>query len=788
MNENIFQKNNNHYDNTVLSSLIILLVLFFVILVSPIVGANEYVGSKQCATCHEKAYQAWQGSHHDMAMKHANEESVLGNFDNYTFTGSESIITVDTASHVDKSRFFKKGKQYWVHIKGDNGKHQNYQIKYTFGFTPLQQYMVEFADGRVQLIPFAWDSRLKSDGGQRWFNLYPDMTEKHQEFFWTNTGQNWNYMCADCHSTNVSKNFDLKTNSYKTTFSEINVACESCHGPASDHIKWTQSFNNGKDKSKQKEHYGFKRTISPSVNQWILDKTNPNRKTLTANKIEHSQQVVVCAQCHSRRTQISTNDHVKGNAFGERYLLDLVSSTNYHPDGQVYNEDFVYGSFLQSKMYQSGVVCSDCHDPHTAELKLPVETLCLQCHQADNYATSKHHKHQVKSDGAMCVNCHMPETTYMSVDARRDHGFHIPRPDLANQLGTPDTCLSCHQDKDSQWSDKAVNAWYPKSTVKEEKDFAPIFSAITMSLNEQQLQGVSNELSRIAQTISYAPIIRASALAKMATVSNTNTIIAIARAVKNPDVNIRLGAIEGAQSMRGAEKWRVISPLLSDKVFAVRTNAAFALASLWPNLATAQKQQLTPALNEYLASQDYNSDRSFAHSNKGIIYAYQGEYLQAIDAFSQGIIIEPYFVQTHLNLSQVYYQRGDHTKSINVLTKAKSANPTSAQVPYNLGLAYIRAKDKVSAAKELELATTLEPNNSHYFYVYGLSLEQHKPTKAYGALYQAYQLSNNPQHLYALCEMQVRHKNPLAAQCLMQLEPLVPKNVIQGLKLQLKNN
>lgn len=789
MNENIFQKNNNHYYNTVLSSLIILLVLFFVILVSPIVAANEYVGSKQCATCHEKAYQAWQGSHHDMAMKHANKESVLGNFDNYAFTDSELIITVDTASNADKSRFFKKGEQYWVNIKGAGGKYQDYQIKYTFGFTPLQQYMVEFDDGRIQLIPFAWDSRPKSDGGQRWFNLYPDMTEKHQEFFWTNTGQNWNYMCADCHSTNVSKNFDLKTNSYKTTFSEINVACESCHGPASEHIKWTKSLTDTTNKSTiKKGHYGFQRDLSPSVNQWILDKANPNRKTLTPAKIEHSQQVLVCAQCHSRRTQISNNDHIKGNAFGERYLLDLVSSTNYHPDGQVYNENFVYGSFLQSKMYQSGVVCSDCHDPHTAELKLPIETLCLQCHQADNYATPEHHKHQVKSDGAMCVSCHMPETTYMEVDARRDHGFHIPRPDLANQLGTPDTCLSCHEDKNSQWSAAKVNTWFPNSTVKEEKDFAPIFSAITMSLNEQQLQGVSNELSRIAQTISYAPIIRASALAKMATVSNTNTIIAIARAVKNPDDNIRLGAIEGAQSMRGAEKWRVISLLLSDKVFAVRTNAAFALASLWPNLATAQKQQLTPALNEYLASQDYNSDRSFAHSNKGIIYAYKGEYQQAIDAFSQGIIIEPYFVQTHLNLSQVYYQRGNNLKSISVLTKAKSANPASAQVPYNLGLAYIRAKDKVSAAKELALATTLEPNNSHYFYVYGLSLEQHKPTDAYGALYQAYQLSNNPQHLYALCEMQVRHKNPLAAQCLMQLEPLVPKNVIQGLKQQLTNS
>ena len=752
--------------------------------------AQSFVGSKACIGCHEKAYQDWQGSHHDMSMKHAESKNVLADFNNATLPSqdkkSEKLNT-----------FFKKGPQFWVNIKGDDGKFHDYQIKYTFGYKPLQQYMVEFDDGRVQLIPFAWDSRAKNEGGQRWFNLYPDMTEKHQEFFWTNTGQNWNYMCADCHSTNVDKNFDIKTDSYNTTFSEINVACESCHGAASEHLTWAKQSNlsakiqskahsKGKSENTNKtivsNGKGFSRDLSKSVQNWQV---NDNNKTLTPKSIEHSQQVIVCAQCHSRRTQVSNNDHVKGNAFGERYLLDLISSTNYHPDGQVYNEDFVYGSFLQSKMYKNGVVCTDCHNPHTAELKLPIETLCLQCHQSENYASTQHHKHPENSTGAQCVNCHMPETTYMEIDARRDHGFHIPTPNLAQKLGTPDTCLSCHEDKDSQWSSSKVNAWYPNSTVETEKDFVAVFSAINLALNEQQLQGVSSELSRIAQTISYAGIIRASALTKMASVSNTNTIIAIARAVKNPDENIRLGAIEGAQNMAGAEKWRILSPLLNDKVLSVRINTAFALTSLWQNLSAPQKEQLTPALNEYIASQQFNNDRSFSHSNRGIIAAYQGQYDQAIKAFKQGITIEKHFARTYLNLSQVYYQRGENQKSIETLQQGKSANPDDASLPYNLGLAYIRVKDKVKAAQALAIATQLAPQNSHYFYVYGLSLEQHKPSAAYGALYQAFQLSNNPQHLYALCDMQVRHKSGLAKQCLAQLAPLVPSNVMQTLRQQL---
>jgi predicted CXXCH cytochrome family protein len=738
--------------------------------------AADFVGSKACVGCHEKAYQDWQGSHHDMSMKHADDASVLGDFNNATLAFKDKRT-------IKPNTFFKKGTdstpEFWVNIQGDDGQFHDYQIKYTFGYKPLQQYMVEFDDGRVQLIPFAWDSRAKEQGGQRWFNLYPDMTEKHQNFFWTNTGQNWNYMCADCHSTNVDKNFDLATNTYDTSFSEINVACESCHGAASEHLTWANQPTDLKVNSNAK---GFSRDLSKSVQNWQV---KANEKTLVPKSIDHSQQVLVCAQCHSRRTQISNKSHVEGNAFGERYLLDLISSTNYHPDGQVYNEDFVYGSFLQSKMYKNGVVCSDCHNPHTAELKLPIETLCLQCHQSDNYASTQHHKHPENSTGAQCVNCHMPETTYMEVDARRDHGFHIPTPNLAKQLGTPDTCLSCHKDKDSQWSSNKVKTWYPNSTIKTEKDFVAVFSALNSGLNEQQLQGVSSELSRISQTISYAGIIRASALTKMASVSNTNTIIAIAIAVKDPDENIRLGAIEGAQNMASAEKWRILSPLLNDKVLAVRINTAFALTSLWSNLSVPQREQLTPALNEYIASQHFNNDRSFSHSNRGIIAAYQGDYAQAVKAFKQGIAIEENFAQTYLNLSQVYYQQGNNQKSIQVLQQGKIANPDDASLPYNLGLAYIRIKDKIKAAQALAIATQLAPQNSHYFYVFGLSLEQQKPSAAYKALYQAFQLSNNPQHLYALCDMQIRHKSGVAKQCLAQLAPLVPSNVMQALQQRL---
>jgi predicted CXXCH cytochrome family protein len=502
---------------------------------------------------------------------------------------------------------------------------------------------------------------------------------------------------------------------------------------------------------------------------------------------------LTCAQCHSRRSQISTKSHVEANAFGERYLLDLVTSENYYPDGQVYNEDFVYGSFLQSKMHQQGVVCSNCHDPHSAKLKLPKETLCLQCHQAETFATKTHHQHNIDSIGAQCVNCHMPETTYMKIDARRDHGFHIPRPDLALQFGTPDTCLSCHDEKTSNWSLANLNDWFPNSehrqTKKEEKDFTSVFSATTIPLSNQQWESVSSELSRISQTKSYAPIIRASALTKMAQTSNANTIIAIARALKDDNEYIRLGAIQalqgsGAQSIQ-TEKWRLLSPLLTDKVLAIRTATAFTLASLWQQLDAEQLKIITPALNEYLASQNYNSDRGFAHSNKGIVLSYQGKLTQAVNSFKQGIRIEKNFAQGYLNLSQVYRQLEQHQKTREILKQGIKSNPVNAQLPFELAMAYIRAKDKVTAANYLAKATKLAPQNSHYFYVLGLSLQDFNKTKAYKAITQAYSLSQNPQHLYALCEMQVRHHAFQAKQCITKLAKVAPSSVIEQLKTKL---
>ncbi|MEW6997001.1 tetratricopeptide repeat protein [Colwelliaceae bacterium BS250] len=729
-------------------------------------SAAEFVGTEQCIDCHQDQYKAWQGSHHEKSMQHANDESMLGDFDN-------AIVEFEGKNN----KFFRKDKQFWVNIEGPDGKFHDYQIKYTFAYTPLQQYMVEFDDGRVQLIPFAWDSRSKDEGGQRWFHLYPDATKNHQEFYWTNTGQNWNYMCSDCHSTNVEKNFDSKTNTYDTSFSEINVGCEACHGPASDHITWSKSP--AKSNEGTHKQLGFERNIIKSVSEWVLNGQEP---TFKPKKIDHTDQTLVCAQCHSRHVQISEQDHIKTQELGDRYLMGRINQRLYQPDGQIYDEVFVYGSFLQSKMAQSGVVCSNCHDPHSAKLTMPEEVVCLQCHKAEVFATKDHHNHPKESAGAQCTNCHMPETTYMEVDQRRDHNWHVPRPDLSLSIGVKDSCLSCHDDKDSTWSDEKVQQWFPESERRKENHFGPVFAAADLGY-----QNVAAALSHIAQNEANAPIIRASALDRMQPFVDTNTIIAVGRGAKHSDTNVRIGAINGAKGLKGPERWRVVAPLLKDEVLAVRTEAALALIPLWFELSDKNKGFMQPALDEYMAIQTFNADRGFAHNNKGNVYAYQSKFKDAEQAYKAGIEIEPYFANSYSNLAEMHRRQNNNEASITVLQQGIKAIPDNAALPYSLGLAYFRAKNTPLAIEYFSKATKNAPNNAQYLYVYGLSLQDTEPGPAQKALRKAYDVGGNPEHLYALCQMQVQIKNVFqATQCINELRNVAPANVISELEQQLK--
>ncbi len=441
-------------------SLLLFVFVAVLVIVSGVVAADwwfglpddvefTYVGRQSCIQCHQQQAERFSGSHHDLAMDLATPETVLGDFDD------AMLEHYGITSHM-----FQADGKYWIHTEGPDGEMADFEIKYVFGHDPLQQYMVEFGRGAsmadnevpaVQVLRVSWDTKKK-----QWFYLSPpDVREKlapDDDLHWTGIAQRWNTMCADCHSTNLKKGFDTKTLTYHTTFSEIDVSCEACHGPGSAHVEMANSKSLFWDR---KHGYGLAR--------------------LKGNDAE--PQIQTCAKCHSRR-RILTEDFKAGDNFYDHYGNELFQPQTYFCDGQILDEVYVHGSYLQSKMYHKGIRCTDCHDPHTARLKFEGNKVCTSCHQhsAGKYDTPLHHQHQEGSRGASCVECHMPETTYMDVDPRRDHSLRVPRPDLSVKYGTPNACTRCHlelkkvelpqRDQFRQYNDWVVAAMNGDAEVK----------------------------------------------------------------------------------------------------------------------------------------------------------------------------------------------------------------------------------------------------------------------------------------------------------------------------------
>jgi len=394
----------------------------------------HFVDNSLCKNCHTKQFNDWMGSHHEQAMKVASQTTVLGDFDNARFT--DAGVT---------SRFFKKEGKFFINTKNADNEYADFEVKYTFGITPLQQYLLAFPKGRLQAFTIAWNTKEN-----RWFSLYPDeKIDPGNSLHWTNRFFTANSSCIECHTTNMSLNYNVKTKTYNSSWDEINVSCQSCHGAGAQHVEWAQA--------EKKE----------------TDKTVNHAKGLQTDyrSLDAREQVDTCARCHSRRYSVSENDNQK-DTFLDNFMPELLREGLYHADGQVIEEVYVYGSFIQSKMYHSGVTCLDCHDPHTLKLRQPGNALCVSCHQSKpptekftrlsskNYDTPEHHFHTKESAGAQCVNCHMPEKTYMQIDPRRDHRFSVPRPDLSVKWATPNVCNSCHADESAQWAVETMNQWY----------------------------------------------------------------------------------------------------------------------------------------------------------------------------------------------------------------------------------------------------------------------------------------------------------------------------------------
>ncbi len=668
-------------------------------------NGDGYLGDESCKACHEEAFADWQGSHHDKAMQLVDEQSVLGDFNN-------------AEAHVDGVRYFftKREGDYFVKAVEIDGSENEYKVAYVFGLTPLQQYIVDFPDGKKQVLRVTWNTV-----DNKWFHQYAgDEIVITDWLHWSRGAQNWNTMCAECHSTNLKKNYFVEKDSFHTTYSSINVSCESCHGPGEQHVKWADS-----------------------------GQTEGNMHMVLGD--DQKSQMNMCAPCHARRVKL-TKDLIPGMNFEDQYLVQNISSDFYHLDGQILEEDYVYGSFLQSKMHAQGIKCGDCHNVHSNKLKFTGNDLCLQCHVPETYNSPKHHFHLANTEASQCINCHMTGKYYMGNDFRRDHSFRIPRPDQSVSHGTPNACNECHKDKSEEWAAEWVVNWYGKERKPHFSDFLLLSNQPTIDAEDRRkLDGFINDLnypaiarSTVISNLSFtdekqlkslltalndsSAIVRYNALMQFRSMSPQDRIAIAQKHMIDSTKLVRIGSAQLVVGFEG-EGWTEAEKLslfeakeeLEEMLF---SNADFSTGRLQLGDYFMQANDIKPAIKHYEIALKMDSLLFPVYTNLATAYSIDQQTDRALETLNTWIDKQPdagrpYYLRALLN-----FEIGNNEIAEEDLKMAIELDPRDSRAMYNLATYYYQSKQFQKAESEIKKALIIESNNQEIKYLYALILKE----------------------------------------------------------------
>ncbi len=678
----------------------------------PLANADEpatFVGGQACAGCHAAETERWAGSHHALAMQKATSASVLGDFAGARLDHF-GIVT----------SFSRSNDTFMVRTDGPDGALHDYEIAYTFGVYPLQQYLIAMPGGRLQALGVAWDARPKEQGGQRWIHLYPDQKlPTGDRLHWTGRDQNWNYQCADCHSTDLRKDYDLATNTYATKWIDVDVSCESCHGPGSRHVAWAQAHVGGDSNPiapglSEADRLGLTNWLKAAdQGHWEM---NPETSIAKRTAPLASAELDTCASCHARRRVIVKNA-VPDGRFLDQYLPALLEPGLYHADGQIDGEVYEYGSFIQSRMHHAGVTCTDCHDPHSLALRAEGNALCGQCHLPAKFDVAEHHHHQPGSTGAQCVNCHMPTKTYMVVDRRRDHSFRVPRPDLSASIGTPNACTQCHTDHPADWAAHAIAGWYPQGRQTQPHYGTALYAGRTGAVDAER------RLDELILDRNQPDIARASALLLLPRYATPASEAAIKSSIVDPSALVRSAVPRALPPSPSRTVVQAVAPLLNDPVRAVRVETARALSGTDPSTMTQeQRTAFDGAYRELVAAEMVDADRPEAHLNLGLLDLRRQLPAEAEAEYSAALRLDPAFVPALANLADLDRMRGQDQQGADLLRKALLIEPNNADVHHSLGLLLVRQHNYAEALGQLRQASELAPDNVRYAYVYAIAL------------------------------------------------------------------
>jgi len=607
----------------------------------------EFVGSTACRDCHSTEYADWVGSDHQQAMQVASDDTVLGDFDGAEFT-----------YYGETTRFYRENGDFMIRTESADGTTGTWKVADTFGVRPLQQYLIDFPDGRKQAFPIAWDTRPKDQGGQRWYHLYPDeYIGPDDPLDWRKVYLNWNYACAECHSTDLRPNYAMDTNTFATTYSEISVGCEACHGPGSEHLAQARSGTFAPD-------YGLPVDLDDEHGaEWRMEPATgiARRSTPAPQQVQPE----ACGRCHSRRS-VLTPDYTYGRPLTDTHLPALLEEDLYFPDGRIKDEVYVYGSFLQSRMYANGVTCTDCHNPHAARLITAPDQngVCARCHLPARFTTTEH-SGTASTD---CVGCHMPPRTYMGVDVRYDHSFRIPG-DGASQ-------------HDYGVAIAAARA-------------GPADDALVAELDTHDDPGIA----------------RATMLELLTPSADPAVLAALSKGLADPDPLVRVGALRALSNFPSSVRLDIGTGLLADGNRSVRVAAAQAFVDIHDLLPVAAARAFPAAADDFREARLATASVPGSLTVLAEFESRLGDEALAQRYLEQCVRIDPDFALAHHSLGLSLVRQHRYDEALAQLRKAAQLDPDNIRFTYVLAVALNSMDHKDEAIRLLQDARRRFPDD-----------------------------------------------------------------------------
>lgn len=649
----------------------------------------QWVDESACKQCHLSQHEDWRGSHHHLAMQTASADTILATF--------EGELSSDT----ETSRFFRRDGDFWINTTGADGELADYRVAYMIGVEPLQQYLLELPDGRLQAHPAAWDV-----ANARWFHLYEEEGVDHyHRLHWTKAQQNADFMCIECHTTGFERNYDAASDTHNSRWHALGVGCQACHGPASTHLQWAAG--------------GMPENV-------------PGKGFARDPGHGKAAEMTTCGRCHSRRAPLG-NSYTHGADLLDDYLPMLLSAELFDVDGKINGEVFEYASFRQSKMHAAGVACSDCHNPHSARLRAPDNAVCTQCHNpqalpmrgdinaagllAKNYDDPSHHHHPEGSSGSLCISCHMPGKLYMGNDLRRDHSFSSPNPIQARALSHDDACIDCHKGSARNYLRMKFEHWYPHATSRDNGYARDLHSA------RNGLPGAAAGLLQQLSRRDLPDIRRATLLNELAAYPSAVAQRVVTDALMDESPLVRRTAIELLPTMLPApDQVSVLKMMLADPVRAVRLAASWQLLQLLPGTGV-DVLELRQLVAEYEQSQATMLDRADAHYNLAGVYQLTGREEMVEPALRAALQRDAAFHPARIMLAQWLEQAvNDPRAGHELLREGAGRYPHEASLHYGFGLMRVRQGAHDDALQALRRAHEHAPEDSQYAYVLAVAM------------------------------------------------------------------